>query len=96
MIPSQDVDIRAPEIWHIVSQNVDFRKKTVADLGCGHGEMLWRALLAGADLVYGFDTEIRDYAKDLAIIYPAIKVIEIDLNATVEHGSPYWLKEEKL
>lgn len=51
----QDVNTRAEDMWRIISQKVDFRKKSVIDLGCGHGEMLWRAYVAGAEKVYGID-----------------------------------------
>lgn len=95
MVFHEDVDTRSTQLWDIVSRNVDFRKKTVAVLGCGYGGMLWRSLIAGADFVCGFDIEIRDYAKNLAVIYNKIKVVETDLDKDITHGTPYWLNERE-
>ena len=39
---------RAPEQWRIISEHVDFDGKTVLDLGCGYGDLLWRAHRDGA------------------------------------------------
>lgn len=55
-----DVNTRAEAMWRIISQQVNFRKKSVIDLGCGHGEMLWRAYVAGAREVQGID---KDWSK---------------------------------
>lgn len=46
---------RAPEQWRIISEHVDFDGKTVLDLGCGHGDLLWRAWEAGAHSCRGVD-----------------------------------------
>ena len=54
----EDTNTRAEAMWRIISQRIDFRGKRVIDLGCGHGEMLWRAKLAGAIRVVGVDKEI--------------------------------------
>lgn len=91
----QDVDTRTSQMWSAISQNVDFRKKSVVDLGCRHGEMLWRSLIAGADTVCGLDFELKDYAKNLAVIYDGISVIEANLEEDIAHGTPYWLTERK-
>lgn len=89
----KDTNTRARQMWEVISQNVDFRKKYVIDLGCGHGEMLWRCVLAGAEYVVGCDKEQKPNARELAMIYPEIKLIETDLNVAVNHGTPYWLRE---
>lgn len=49
-----DKNTRAEAMWRIVSQHVDFRGKRVIDLGCGTGDFLWRAYIAGAT-VQGID-----------------------------------------
>lgn len=46
---------RAPEQWRIISEHVDFDDKTVLDLGCGYGDLLWRAWGAGAFQFWGID-----------------------------------------
>jgi hypothetical protein len=91
----EDINTRAMNMWRAISQNVNFRKKNVADLGCGHGEMLWRSLLAGADFVCGFDIQPKPNALMLAEIYSQIRVVQTDLNVSIGHGTPYWLKERK-
>jgi SAM-dependent methyltransferase len=56
---------RSPEQWEIISRHVDFKGKTVLDLGCGKGDILFRAFEAGAQ-VTGIDNnpeQIR-YIKD--------------------------------
>ncbi len=57
MIIPEDKNTRAEEMWRSISQNVDFRNKNVVDLGCGHGDMLWRVYIAGASMVTGLDEE---------------------------------------
>ena len=38
---------RFPQQWEIVSKHVDFRDKSVLDLGCGYGDMFAAVCLAG-------------------------------------------------
>lgn len=47
-------NVRSPEQWEIISRHIDFKDKTVLDLGCGKGDILIRAFEAGA-LVAGVD-----------------------------------------
>jgi len=56
----EDYNTRAEAMWRIISQRVDFRKKLVCDYGCGHGEMLWRVYIAGADMIWGCDKMYDD------------------------------------
>lgn len=77
-----DVNTRAEEMWRIISQEVDFRKKRVIDLGCGHGEMLWRAYVAGAEIVVGVDKNIE---KDNLAQYPSSPMMMAELVDT-----PVW------
>jgi SAM-dependent methyltransferase len=53
-------------MWHIIHDKVIWTKKTVVDLGCGAGDMLWRAWDAGANRVDGIDLDKRmlKYAED--------------------------------
>lgn len=53
------VNKRANEIWEIVTSRVDFRGKTVVDIGCGPGDFVRLALKSGAKHVTGID---MDYA----------------------------------
>lgn len=52
-----DKNTRAEAMWRIISQEVDFRKKVVLDLGCGTGDFLWRVHIAGAEYVWGIDED---------------------------------------
>lgn len=54
-----DQNTRAEAMWRIISQRVNFRGKRVVDLGCGTGDFLWRAYIAGADIIDGIDVENR-------------------------------------
>lgn len=48
---------RAPEMWDLVTDRVDFTDKLVMDIGCGTGDFLWRAMEAGAEHVYGIEID---------------------------------------
>lgn len=50
---------RAPEMWSIISDAVDFEGKSVLDLGCGGGDMLIYSHHAGADKIVGIDKDSR-------------------------------------
>jgi len=64
-----DQNKRAEAMWRIISQNVDFRERNVADLGCGTGDFLWRAYVAGAERVVGVDNKAE-------ILLPIMKQYE--------------------
>lgn len=49
------VNKRAREIWSIITPSVDFRGKTVVDIGCGPADFVRLALDAGAKHVSGID-----------------------------------------
>ena len=59
---------RSPEQWRIISEHVEFDGKMVLDLGCGYGDLLWRAWDAGSDSILGVesDTEIQRAIGDIA------------------------------
>lgn len=59
---------RAYQMWFQISQHICFHKASVVDLGCGGGDFLWRALMAGASNVLGVDSDI-DKAKKYAGVY---------------------------
>lgn len=50
---------RAPEQWRIISQHVNFEDKTVLDLGCGCGDLMYRAWKAGASEIHGADNNSK-------------------------------------
>lgn len=54
-------NVRSPEQWAIISKQIDFQGKTVLDLGCGKGDILFCADNAGAD-VTGIDNDIKNIA----------------------------------
>jgi trans-aconitate methyltransferase len=49
-------NVRSPEQWEIISRHIDFKDKTVLDLGCGRGDILRFAFEAGATVV-GIDKD---------------------------------------
>ncbi len=64
MIIPPDQNERAELMWRAISREVDFRRKKVVDLGCGTGDFLWRAWLAGARDVLGIDREMKTNIQD--------------------------------
>lgn len=64
---------RNPEMWAAIKSTVDFKDKSVVDLGCGYGDMLLRAYNAGASQVVGIDKDIsvareRCAGRDIELI----------------------------
>lgn len=81
-----DVNTRAEDMWRIISQKVDFRNKNVLDIGCGHGEMLWRAFVSGADYVEGIDINVVQLKEFHPVSYRTnfdIRVSKKDINEIV-------------
>jgi len=80
----KDMNTRAEAMWRIISREVNFRNKRVIDLGCGTGDFLWRAYVAGARRVIGVELEyskikhLKDWEKPLDISF----VLE-DLNDVI-------------
>lgn len=56
------VNTRSPEQWAIISKEVEFARKKVLDLGCGHGDLLVFAQNAGAN-VLGVDIKLTPTTK---------------------------------
>jgi len=63
---------RSPEQWRIISEHVEFDGKMVLDLGCGYGDLLWRAWEAGAKLLQAVDSDTK---RDFLIV-PAAHIHE--------------------
>lgn len=55
---------QAGEQWVIVSRYVNFTDKRVIDLGCGHGDLVYRAADAGAAFVMGADKDLAHIPAD--------------------------------
>lgn len=51
---------RFPEIWQIITKEIEFKDKVVIDVGCGGGDLVKAAYNAKAKKVYGFDTDISN------------------------------------
>lgn len=97
----EDTNTRAEDMWRVISQKVDFRGKRVIDLGCGTGDFLWRAGVAGAHWVHGIDEDLSQLEgritygsscrAELADDPPAslrtysVTYTEHDINQFVEH-----------
>jgi SAM-dependent methyltransferase len=54
---------RSPAQWEIISRHIDFADKTVIDLGCGYGDLLFRIADAGAEIVIGVENDFSIYQK---------------------------------
>jgi SAM-dependent methyltransferase len=50
-----DHNTRAKAIWDTIKVSTSFQEKQVVDLGCGHGDFVWRAYQEGAIYVLGID-----------------------------------------
>jgi hypothetical protein len=92
-----DINTRAEAMWRIISQQVNFKKKSVIDLGCGHGEMLWRAYVAGAETVWGVDGK-KGLLKRLGRVYTDytkkhIQASPLDLN---NHDDLYLISHQDI
>lgn len=57
MHKNNEINTRMPEIWSAMSE-IDFQDKRIIDLGCGHGDLVWRIHKAGARTVWGVDKEL--------------------------------------
>lgn len=69
---------RSQAQWDIISRHVDFRSKTVLDLGCGKGDILACAIEAGASVI-GLDYD-RDNTEYIRQTLPGAGVINKDID----------------
>jgi SAM-dependent methyltransferase len=74
---------RSPAQWDIISKHVDFAGKSVIDLGCGYGDILARAKLAGASTVVGVENDF-DVAVSAAHRMSGVGIYPIIHNTDVE------------
>lgn len=49
---------RAGQIWEAISNHVDVAGKTILDIGCGGGDLIWRALGHGSGFVTAVDNDL--------------------------------------
>lgn len=87
-----DYNLRATEMWNHISKSVNFRGKTVIDLGCGYGDMLCYAAKAGAKSVIGIEKNlhIAEHARvkaNVAREYRNVTVMNADAVDYVESMS---------
>lgn len=71
-------NVRSPEQWDIISKHIDFQGKTVIDLGCGKGDILFRTFDVGAKVI-GVDQDIEN-TEYIQGIRPEIKTLSSDLD----------------
>jgi 16S rRNA A1518/A1519 N6-dimethyltransferase RsmA/KsgA/DIM1 with predicted DNA glycosylase/AP lyase activity len=48
---------RSPQQWQIISEHIDFKSKTVLDLGCGWGDILFKCIEAGVKEAWGVEQD---------------------------------------
>jgi SAM-dependent methyltransferase len=75
-------NVRSPEQWSIISRHIDFQGKTVLDLGCGKGDILFRAFEAGAKAI-GIDL-VAENVKYIQETYPDIEVAVDNIESMIE------------
>ena len=56
-----DTEWRSDWKWDRLKNHIDFRNKSVLDVGCGNGYYGWRMLAAGAEQVMGLDPLLLYY-----------------------------------
>lgn len=77
-------NVRAPEQWEIIFQQIDFQGKTVLDLGCGKGDILSFASEAGAHVI-GIDND-KVNIEYIRNTYPKTSIIEGDIDCLTQVG----------
>lgn len=83
-------NVRSPEQWEIINHHIDFKGKTVLDLGCGKGDLLFRAFETGAR-VTGVDKDeenvehIRSVCPEIEVIEDAIEDLPVLSGLDVQH-----------
>jgi SAM-dependent methyltransferase len=75
---------RSPAQWEIISKHVDFKGKTVLDLGCGYADLLWRVNVAGARQCLGIDNDRTLTVKNRRISIDSFGVEQRVLFLTVD------------
>ncbi len=72
---------RFPEIWQIITKDINFKDKVVIDVGCGGGDLVKAAYDIGAKKIYGFDTDIDNSILRFGSNVPAnVFLCEDDIN----------------
>jgi hypothetical protein len=88
-MPKRDIALppvhntRAPKQWRIISQHVDFEDKTVLDLGCGCGDLMYRAWADGASEIHGADNN----AKIIAAFPLDFHTYKIDIDEMIGNNA---------
>jgi len=69
--------------WNIISRHINFKDKTVLDVGCGHGDIIRACHSVGA-IVYGLDKELQEDIKQIAIGKENFHLVRDDINEWCE------------
>lgn len=82
-ISRNEHNTRAAQQWEIISRAVDFRGKRVIDLGCGYGDLVYRAMTADAEYVRGVDKDLspipeRQLWDDERTLRASFELIDLD------------------
>lgn len=76
---------RSPQQWEIISKYINFKDKTVIDLGCGKGDLLYRCRRMGA-LCLGLDKNRTKFPYP-RIPGPDFAVFDLEKSLNVLSGS---------
>ncbi len=80
-----DTEWRSDVKWHRLRDHIEWRSKTVLDVGCGNGYFGFRALEAGADSVLGVDGYLL-YVLQAALVNWFARTANVVLPLRFDHS----------
>ena len=78
---------RSPEQWNIISKHVDFKDKTVLDLGAGYGDLLFK--FSEARKIYAVDKDTFPLHKRIAESDLRIKIYGGNIDDMCKENPPF-------
>lgn len=87
----KDHNKRSAALWALIEPEFDWRGKRVVDLGCGHGDMLWRIKQAGAKRVTG----VENGRVAIAAAWKTIKHMQVDVRLASVNLDRWLLSKRK-
>ncbi len=85
---------RFPEMWKIITDNLNFKNKVVIDVGCGGGDLVKSAYDTGAKKVYGFDLDVSSSVERFNSNVPLNVILcEDDINGWGNNWPQLWARK---